>query len=121
MRQRAPVLLTIDDEQEIVDTICAIGARAGFHAVSSTSPERLQELIEAEHPDVIILDLQMPGRDGVSALRLLADTRSSAKIFLVTGMDERTIAAAEQYGVSRGLTVLGTLQKPFDPDDLLAK
>jgi EAL domain-containing protein (putative c-di-GMP-specific phosphodiesterase class I) len=121
MRQRAPVLLTIDDEQEIVDTICAIGARAGFRAVSSTSPERLQELIEAEHPDVIILDLQMPGRDGVSALRLLADTRSSAKIFLVTGMDERTIAAAEQYGVSRGLTVLGTLQKPFDPDDLLAK
>jgi DNA-binding response OmpR family regulator len=96
MRQKAPVLLTIDDDQEIVDMISAIASRAGFRAVSSTAPERLQELIEAEHPDAIVLDLQMPGRDGVSALRLLADAQSPAKIFLVTGMDERTIAAAEQ-------------------------
>jgi EAL domain-containing protein (putative c-di-GMP-specific phosphodiesterase class I) len=120
MPQKDPVLLALDDEEEIAETVCAIGVKAGFRAVSSTTPTRLSELVKQNNPDVIVLDLQMPGLDGVSALRQLADARSTAKIFLVTGMDERTIAAAEQYGLRRGLTILGTLQKPFDPDELFA-
>jgi EAL domain-containing protein (putative c-di-GMP-specific phosphodiesterase class I)/CheY-like chemotaxis protein len=121
MPQRDPVLLAFDDDQEIVETICAIGVRAGFRTVSSTVSDRLRELVESSKPDVVVLDLQMPGVDGVSALRYLADINCRAKIFLITGMDERTIASAEQYGLRRGLSVFGTLQKPFDPDELLAK
>lgn len=120
MPQLNPVLLALDDDQDIVDTICAIGVRAGFSALSSTSAARFRELIETQPPDVIVLDLQMPAQDGVATLRYLADVKVVAKIFLVTGMDERTIASAEQYGLRRGLRVLGTLQKPFDPDELLA-
>ena len=45
MAQRDPVLLTIDDDQEIVDTICAIAVRAGFRTVSSTSSDGLRELV----------------------------------------------------------------------------
>jgi EAL domain-containing protein (putative c-di-GMP-specific phosphodiesterase class I)/CheY-like chemotaxis protein len=121
MAEREPVLLALDDDRDIAETLCEIGTRAGFRAIASTEPARLRELVAAAQPDVIILDLQMPGEDGVSALRHLADAHSTAKIFLVTGMDERTIAAAEQYGLRRGLGVLGTLQKPFDPDELLAR
>jgi len=115
------VLLAFDDDREIVDTICALGERAGFRAVSSTSASRLRELVASSQPDVIVLDLQMPDEDGVSALRHLADAQCAAKIFLITGMDERTIASAEQYGLRRGLAVFATLQKPFDPDELLAR
>ena len=118
---RDPVLLAFDDDQEIVETICAIGVRAGFRTTASIGSDQLRELVESAKPDVIVLDLQMPGDDGVSALRYLADIRCAAKIFLVTGMDERTIASAEQYGLRRGLSVFGTLQKPFDPDELLAR
>jgi len=121
MAQRDPVLLAFDDDQDIVETICAIGVRAGFRTVSSTSTAQLRELVATSKPDVIVLDLQMPEEDGVSALRYLADAHCAAKIFLVTGMDERTIASAEQYGLRRGLAVFGTLQKPFDPDELLAR
>jgi EAL domain-containing protein (putative c-di-GMP-specific phosphodiesterase class I)/CheY-like chemotaxis protein len=121
MSQQDPVLLALDDDQDIVETMSALAVRAGFRAVSSTSSSQLRELLESARPDVIILDLQMPGEDGVSALRHLADVRSQAQIFLVTGMDERTIASAEQYGLRRGLTVSGTLQKPFDPAELLAR
>jgi EAL domain-containing protein (putative c-di-GMP-specific phosphodiesterase class I) len=121
MPHQNPVLLALDDDQEIVETICAIGVRAGFRTISSTSPEKLREILDTTRPDVIVLDLQMPGEDGVSALRYLADTDVQAKIFLVTGMDERTIAAAEQYGLRRGLQVLGALQKPFEPDELLVR
>jgi EAL domain-containing protein (putative c-di-GMP-specific phosphodiesterase class I)/CheY-like chemotaxis protein len=118
---RKPLLLVLDDEESIVEAISALGVRAGFQAVSSATAERLHHLVEKSQPDVIILDLQMPGDDGVSVLRYLADVQCKAKIFLVTGMDERTIASAEQYGLRRGLAVFGTLQKPFDPDELLAR
>ena len=121
MSDRKPLLLVLDDEECIVEAISALGVRTGFQTVSSTTAERLHQLVEKSQPDVIILDLQMPGDDGVSVLRYLADVQCKAKIFLVTGMDERTIASAEQYGLRRGLAVFGTLQKPFDPDELLAR
>lgn len=115
-----PVLLVLDDEEGIVEAVCALGARAGFQTVSSTRSDSIGELVANALPDVIILDLQMPGADGINVLRYLAETGCSAKIFLVTGMDQRTIASAEQYGLRRGLAVFGTLQKPFDPEELLA-
>jgi EAL domain-containing protein (putative c-di-GMP-specific phosphodiesterase class I)/ActR/RegA family two-component response regulator len=116
---KSPLLIALDDEEEISSLIAAIGTRAGFTALALTSQAALREQLEERHPDVIVLDLQMPGGDGVRMLRLLADANVRAGIFLVTGMDERTIASAEQYGLGKGLKMLGTLQKPFDPDQLL--
>jgi EAL domain-containing protein (putative c-di-GMP-specific phosphodiesterase class I)/CheY-like chemotaxis protein len=121
MDQKAPVLLSLDDDNEIVEIVSAIAARAGFRTVARQATSDVREFLNSTRPDVIVLDLQMPGLDGVSTLRYLADTGIPSRILLVTGMDERTIAAAEQYGLRRGLKMLGTLQKPFDPDDLLQR
>jgi EAL domain-containing protein (putative c-di-GMP-specific phosphodiesterase class I) len=75
----------------------------------------------AEHqPRLIVLDLQMPGMDGIQVLRALAELDLNAGIVLLTGMDERTMAAAEGYAQARGLNMVATLQKPFVPEDLLA-
>jgi EAL domain-containing protein (putative c-di-GMP-specific phosphodiesterase class I)/CheY-like chemotaxis protein len=114
-----PLLIALDDEEEIASLVAAIGTRAGFTAVPLTSQTAFRDQLEQRHPDVIVLDLQMPGGDGVRMLRLLAEANVRAGIFLVTGMDERTIASAEQYGLGKGLRMFGTLQKPFDPDELL--
>jgi EAL domain-containing protein (putative c-di-GMP-specific phosphodiesterase class I)/ActR/RegA family two-component response regulator len=118
MKQKDPVLIALDDDQEIASVICAIGEKAGFNTTSAGSSDLFRELLRERRPDVVVLDLQMPGDDGVSILRHLANSNVRAGILLVTGMDERTIAAAEQYGLSRGLRILGTLQKPFEPDEL---
>jgi len=116
-----PVLAVLDDDQEIIDVICAVGVQAGFRTVTSTSTDNLPAFFATTHPDVVVLDLQMPGQDGISALRYMADTKLSTRVLLVTGMDERTIGAAEQYGLRRGLKVIGTLQKPFEPSELLQR
>lgn len=121
MTTRKPSVLAVDDDNDVVNAICAIGRRAGFDAVSSTSSADLAALVERVVPDVIVLDLQMPGTDGVGALRYLADKKVTARIILVTGMDERTLVAAEQYAVRRGLLVSAALQKPFDPEELFAE
>ena len=113
-----PVLLALDDDEEIGSLLCAIGQRAGFEVTATTSHKDFQTTLRLSRPDVIVLDLQMPEMDGVQMLRFLADEKVDAGIVLVTGMDMRTISSAEQYGRSKGLRVLATLQKPFMPEDL---
>lgn len=113
-----PVLLALDDDEEIGSLLCAIGQRAGFDVTATTDHKEFQTTLRLRRPDVIVLDLQMPEMDGVQMLRFLADEKVEAGIVLVTGMDQRTISSAEQYGRSKGLRVLATLQKPFMPEDL---
>jgi EAL domain-containing protein (putative c-di-GMP-specific phosphodiesterase class I) len=63
----------------------------------------------------------MPELDGVEVLRMLGDESCEAGIFLVSGMDDRTLSAAQKFGTSIGLRMLGTLQKPFSPEELLQR
>lgn len=119
--ERNPVLITLDDDEEIVEVVSAVGKRAGFDVVGTTSAAAFHEARKRRDPDVIVLDLQMPDTDGIEMLRALADQGAKAGIILVTGMDVRTIAAAEHYGTGRGLRVLATVQKPFMPEELEAQ
>jgi len=121
MKDKIPVLLGLDDDQEICEIVQGIGEQAGFAVTMKTSAGPFQEMLRLLEPDVIMLDLQMSGMDGVQVLRFLADQGVKAGILLVSGMDERTIASAEQYALSRGLRVLNTLQKPFLPEEMLEK
>ena len=121
MSDRKPMLLTLDDDREIADVVGAVGEQAGFNVKVTTSPGPFHDALRLHDPDVIALDLQMPEMDGIQVLRSLAEKEVRAGILLITGMDERTIAAAEQYGESKGLQLLGSLQKPFMPEDLLEK
>jgi EAL domain-containing protein (putative c-di-GMP-specific phosphodiesterase class I) len=121
MSDNAPVLLGLDDDPHMSDVVRAIGEQAGFDVTMTTSAKLFTESLRRLEPDLVLLDLQMPGTDGVQMLRLLADGAVHAGVLLVSGMDQRTIGSAEQYGLSRGLRVLGTLQKPFTPEELLEK
>lgn len=114
-------MLILDDEQDIADLIGSLGRRAGFEPIVTTDPTTFQQSLDTRVPDVIVLDLQMPEMDGVEILRELATRKVESAILLVTGMDLRTIAAAEQYGRSRNLRVVGCLQKPFAPEELLER
>ncbi|HEX5418850.1 MAG TPA: EAL domain-containing response regulator [Gammaproteobacteria bacterium] len=121
MADRNPVLIALDDDEQIVEVVTAVGKRAGFEVIGTTYAAAFQDARKRCDPDVIVLDLQMPDMDGIEMLRHLADQRAQAAIILVTGMDVRTIAAAEHYATSRGLRVLAAMQKPFMPEELQAQ
>lgn len=121
MTDPKPLLLALDDDEAIVQIVAAVGRQAGFDVEAATSASAFYDVLAARQPDVIVLDLQMPDVDGVQMLRSLADRRCRAAIVLVTGMDERTIASAEQYGAGRDLLIASSLQKPFLPEDLLER
>ncbi|HEY5665592.1 MAG TPA: EAL domain-containing response regulator [Gammaproteobacteria bacterium] len=121
MNEGRPTLLTLDDDAAIANLIANIGDRSGFRSTALSEPEVFFDSVKDRTPDIIVLDLQMPGHDGVSVLRYLADENIDAKVLLVSGMDERTMTSAEQYGLARGLTMCGGLQKPFEPDELASQ
>lgn len=116
-----PVLLALDDEQDVVDLVCAVGTRAGFQTVGTITCDAFKRALELHRPAIVVLDLQMPDMDGIEMLRFLGDEKVDAGIVLVTGVDQRTISSAEQFGLSRGLRLLGSLQKPFLPEDLVER
>jgi EAL domain-containing protein (putative c-di-GMP-specific phosphodiesterase class I) len=100
------------------DIVCSIGGEAGFDSAVAATADEFKNAFQKNAADVVVLDLQMPDTDGVQLLRFLADGATDAGVILMSGMDRRTIASAEQYGKSRGLRMLGTLQKPFTPEEL---
>ena len=116
---RQPRLLSLDDDEEIGKIVGAVAQKAEFDAIVTATAQAFNESLQRQTPDVIVLDLQMPEMDGIQMLRALGDRNIQAPIILVTGVDARTIASAEQYGRRRGLRILSTLQKPFLPEDLM--
>jgi DNA-binding response OmpR family regulator len=86
---------------------------AGHQVVTTTDPFRVCGLIKADEPDVLVLDMKMPGKSGMDVLRELR-AFSEVPVVVITATDnEQEVAKARSFsGVS-------WLPKPFAPDELL--
>lgn len=111
-RPERNLLLVVDDEVDFLELIEQIGEGVGCEVITADSAGRFREQLGARHPSLILLDLQMPGMDGIEALRYLARQGVTAGVLLASGMDQRVLASARQLGESLGLRMVGTLQKP---------
>ena len=105
-------LLVVDDEPTICELVTAAGDEVGFEVVSAYSAEQFIEAYGNFQPTLVLLDLNMPGTDGVTHLKFLADNGCTAKVLLMSGVDSRTLTTAERIGRDHGLDMLGNLQKP---------
>lgn len=106
-------VMLIDDERDI-RTISEISLRrvGGWRVVTVESGERAVEVAGRERPDVILLDVIMPGMDGpatLAALRASADTAAIPIIFMTARAQEGDLALYLKIGAR------GVIAKPFDP------
>jgi EAL domain-containing protein (putative c-di-GMP-specific phosphodiesterase class I) len=86
----------------------------GAHSVeTAASADEAVERLNASTYDLIFCDLNMPGRDGVETMRMLAERHIKCPILIVSGADHKILKAAQELGKHRGLGVAGTLHKPF--------
>lgn len=106
-------LLIIDDEEDICDLIAEIGRRNGFETFSASNADPVPQILSDTPPDVIMLDLMMPGIDGVELLRLLSEKSKNARICLISGSDARVLNSARRLGSAHGLNVVAALEKPL--------
>ncbi len=113
-------ILIADDEPDIADVVSAIAEDLGFEVTYVQEGNQVTSRAEAMDPSVIVLDLRMPGTDGVQILRELAEHGCTASIILMSGMDQRTINSVESLGKEKHLNIVSTLSKPMHPDDIEA-
>ena len=117
MRTPARVLAADDDEQ-VLAVLSAILGSAGHTVLLARSGEECVRVAQSELPDIILLDVNMPGMDGFATAEALAgrgETRN-IPIVMVTGLiDGKDRVRALKAGA------VDFLSKPFQPDELVAK
>lgn len=115
-------ILVIDDEQDILNLIRLSLEPAGFRILRTTRPEEGLDLARREKPDLLILDIMMPGLDGLELLRRVRRHPALAKIPVI--VVSARVSSADQL---RMLQIAGDIDreidayvgKPFDPGFLL--
>ena len=117
---RQPRLLLVDDEPVLAGYLADAARNCGFDPVLTSNEHQFRDAFAEERPDMVALDLGMPGMDGVELLRFLADEQFRCPVLIVSGFDQRVLDSAFRLGEALGLTMAGPLQKPVRLDQLEA-
>lgn len=109
-------VLVVDDSQAEVRLIQGFLQQGGFHSVGISDPLRIEEAIEEERPNVILLDVVMPQRNGFQVCRDLKshEPYSRIPVILVTS---KTAPSDRYWGEQQGAN--GYVAKPFTPEELI--
>lgn len=107
-----PRLLLIDDEPALADFLAAAARECGFEpAIARDEPDFRRRFAEAR-PDIVALDLGMPGTDGVEFLRFLSGQDYREPVIIISGFDRRVLESAFRLGEALGLHMAGPIEKP---------
>jgi two-component system OmpR family response regulator len=113
--ERQPHLLVVDDDREIRDLLARFLARHGFRVSAARDGAEMFRALQDARVDLIVLDLMLPGEDGLSLTRRLRAS-SRTPIVMLTAMGEETDRIV---GLEMGAD--DYLPKPFGPRELLAR
>lgn len=107
-----PRLLLVDDEPVLAEFIASAARECGFEPILTANDEQFREQFLGERPDMVALDLGMPGMDGIELLRFLAGADYKSPVLIISGFDRRVLESAFRLGEALGLTMVGPLEKP---------
>jgi len=107
-------ILIVDDELPIADVVAELLSEEGYSTLIATDGDHALAVLEQERPDLVLLDLYMPGMSGIDLLASLRTNPSLASIPIVM-MTAGAVDSAELIG--QGAT--GLISKPFEVDSLL--
>ncbi|HEX6740265.1 MAG TPA: response regulator [Sphingomicrobium sp.] len=115
-----PRLLLIDDEPALADFLANAARESGFDPVITSEDRQFRDEFLADRPNMVALDLGMPGMDGVELLRFLADQDYRSPVLIVSGFDRRVLESAFRLGEALGLNMSGPIEKPVRLENLEA-
>jgi len=107
-------VLVVDDDPDTVDLLTTILSDAGYEVVAAFTGGDGLMVLEVESPDVILLDLQMPGLHGMDVLRRLRMARPEIPVIIVSGQGDAELARAT---LRRG--AVDYIRKPMNPEHLV--
>lgn len=109
-------VLLVDDEKDFLDTLSERLKGRGIDVSSSTKPDEALEMAKTEAVDVIVLDLKMPGMDGIEFLKAIKDSRPELQVILLTGH-----ATVDKGIQAVKLGALDVLEKPANFGTLMER
>jgi DNA-binding response OmpR family regulator len=107
-----PRLLLIDDEPALAEFLANAARACGFDPIITARDDEFRERFVATRPEMVALDLGMPGMDGVELARFLADQNYRGPVLIVSGFDRRVLESAFRLGEALGLQMVGPVEKP---------
>ena len=108
-------ILVVDDNLDLREALSDYLGRAGFEVLCAENGGVMWQLLNDHHPDLIILDIMMPGEDGLSACKRLS-RESNTPILMLTALGD---ADDRISGLDSGAD--DYLAKPFNPRELVAR
>ena len=106
-------LLILDDETAIAELVERVAAECGFETRLAFDAAMFWDAYDDFKPTLIVLDLNVPGARHSDMVHALADRGCAAGVIVTSGSDTQGLALVEQIGRARGLTIVGTMAKPY--------
>lgn len=111
----ADTILVVDDEQRIIDLARMYLEQDGFQVRSVTNGARARRMILQDKPSLVVLDLMLPGMDGLEVCRRVREQSDVPIIMLTARSDDIDKIVGLELGADDYLT------KPFNPRELVAR
>ena len=108
-------ILAVDDDPQALRYVRDTLMRSGFEPMVTADPGEALRLVEEYKPDLVLLDLVLPGIDGIDLMKDIAETRDVPVIFLSAYGQDKLVARAFDMGAADYVV------KPFSPTELLAR
>ena len=115
---RPQTVLVIDDERDLIELVRYNLEKSGFDVIGATKAEAGLEIAKLNAPDVVVLDVMMPGQDGLEVCRQLRADARTARIPLIM-LTAKASEADRVVGLEMGAD--DYLPKPFSPRELVAR
>lgn len=108
-------ILVVDDDRRMVKTTCDILRFKGYEALPAYNGEEAMDKVKNEAPDCVLMDLRMPGIDGVAALKMIKTLSPDTPVVLMSAY-----ATDEQAKEAKRLGAAAVLAKPLDFQQILS-
>jgi len=120
-------IMVVDDSRAIVRAVELLLETENFETVSAFSGKECLEKLEREKPDLILLDIMMPGMDGREVCRRIKKTNKKVKVIFLTGVGVvkpsglSALCRKFHAEISKELGAVDYITKPFDNEDLVRR
>jgi len=108
-------VLAVDDEPQVLRLLQRSLDEAGYQPIVTSDPSQVAKLVEQEEPDLVLLDLMLPGTSGFELLQRVREFSGVPVIFVTASDEEADTVRALKIGADDYIT------KPFSPSELLAR
>ena len=110
-----PRILVVDDDPQTLRYVRDVLSMAGYSPTVTADPEEVSQLIERTEPHLVLLDLMLPGTDGIMLMKGIHDEANVPVIFLSAYGQDQVVARAFEMGAADYVV------KPFSPTELAAR